>query len=671
MRKGYDLMLAWKPAMLSICLGLLLLAPAAAQVNLRMQDSESPAEPADASSDESFDSADFFPPGITELPETTVEAQFRQQEVSAATRTPRPLQQVASSTTVISGQQLQDQNFAMVAEALRNVPGVDVVRAGPVGGQTSVFLRGTNSQHTKVLLDGIPMNDPSNASRSFAISALALDEIERIEIVRGPQSTLYGTDAIGGVVSIVTRRGEGPLQIQAFGEGGNYGTHREGIRASGGTDLYHYSVGGSYYHTDGFSAAARRLGNTEPDGFRLGTVSSRFGWTPSDNFEVDWVVRWIDSRAELDDASFGLGQPPTDDLFRLYFTQQLFTRVQTTWRLVDDLIETKFAYHVTDFDREDTDDMFPTKFGGQTLFFDWQTNLQLTKNNLLVVGVDYMDESASSFAPFGFPPFTEASQNKSGIYVEDQWQWGDRWFNTVGFRWDQWNTAGSADTYRVTSLYQIHETGTSLHGTIGTGFRAPSLAESLFPFGNVDLQPERSKGWDVGIGQQMFCDQASIDVTYFRNDIRDLILFDLNTFTLENIGQARTHGVEVNSRWNWTEDTVITANYTRTDTLDLETNSPLVRRPRNKGNLGISHHFLDSRAFIDLTAWLVGPRTDSRDGTVILHGYTLVNVAGYYQITPGIQLFSRIDNLLDKDYEQITGYDTGGILAVAGVRGTW
>ncbi|MCH5378333.1 MAG: TonB-dependent receptor plug domain-containing protein, partial [Planctomycetes bacterium] len=359
--------------------------------------------------DATADSAAEAPGLIPELPETTVEAELQQQDVSAPTRTLTPLDQVASSTTVVTGEQLRDQNFAIVAEALRGVPGLDVVRAGPVGGQTSVFLRGANSQHTKVLLDGIPINDPGNAGRSFDFSTLTVDEIDHIEIVRGPQSTLYGTDAIGGVVSIVTRRGQGPLTVQAIAEGGSFGTHREGLRASGGNECINYSLGGSFLQMDGFSAASERLGAIEDDGLRLGTISGRFGWTPSDNVDVDWIVRWIDSRADLDDAPFTLGQPPTDDPWRLYLTKQLFSRIQLTWRTLDDAIEQKISFNLTDYDRQDTDDAFPSDFTGRRQFFDWQANFQLTCNNLLTVGTDYMDESASSFAPTGFPVFAEAS----------------------------------------------------------------------------------------------------------------------------------------------------------------------------------------------------------------------------------------------------------------------
>ncbi len=629
------------------------------------------AEPPAAVAEPPAEAAEEPAEDVTELPETTVEAELQPAEVSAPTRTDTPLSQVASSTTVVTGEQLQNQDFAIVAEALRGVPGLDVVRAGPVGGQTSVFLRGANSQQTKVLLDGIPVNDPSNASRSFDFSTLSVDEIERIEVVRGPQSTLYGTDAIGGVVSIVTRRGEGPLRVQAFAEGGGFGMHREGIRASGGTDCYHYSIGGSFHQADGFSAASERLGATEDDGLRLGNASSRFGWTPTDHFEVDCVVRWIDSRAELDDASFALGQPPTDDPWRLYLTNQLFSRVQLTSRMLDGTIEQKVSLSLADYDRRDTDDAFPSEFAGCSLFFDWQTNLQLTCTNLLTVGFDYMDEDASSFAPTGFPVFAEASQYKSGIYVEDQQQLADRWFTTIGFRWDDWNTAGPADTYRLTSLYRLDETATSFHGTIGTGFRAPSLAENLFPFGNPNLRPERSRGWDVGATQSLLEGRVVVEATYFRNDITDLILFDLNTFTLENIGQARTHGVEVIGRWSVTDDALITANYTRTDTLDADTNAPLVRRPRDKGSVGISSYFLDRRAYADLTMWMVGPRTDTRDGRQVLGGYAVVNAAGYYNLSDRVQLFGRVDNLFQKRYEQITGFSTGGLLAVAGVRCTW
>lgn len=628
-------------------------------------------EPAMAADPAEAAAAEAVPEAIEQLPETTVEGALQPTEVTTPTRTELPLAQVGSRTTVISSEQLQQQGYAIVSDALRDVPGVDVVRAGPAGGLTSVFLRGANSQHTKVLLDGIWVNDPSSASRAFDFSALSVDEIERIEVVRGPQSTLYGSDAIGGVISIVTKRGEGPPTVRALAEGGSFGTHREGVHLSGGTDRYHYAVGGSFFQTDGFSAASERLGNIEDDGLRLGTISSRFGWTPSDSVDVDCVVRWIDSEAEIDDAPFSLGQPPTDDPLRLYLTQQLFSRIQLTWQALDGNLEQRVSLSLADYDRTDTDDAFPTEFGGQNLLFDWQTTLQLTANNVLVAGVDYLDESASSLAPTGFPVFAEASQYKAGLYVDDQFRLSERWFATAGFRWDDYNQAGSAETYRFTSVYALQETGTSFHGTLGTGFRAPSLAENLFPFGNPQLRPERSKGWDVGATQWIVPEQLSVDATYFRNDITDLILFDLATFTLENIGQARTHGVEVVGNWLLPSSTVISASYTRTDTLDVELDSPLVRRPRDKGSLGIYRRFYDQRAFAGLNALLVGPRTDSRDGQVRLDSYTVVNLAGYYDVTQRTRLFLRLDNLFNEHYEEITGYSTAGFAAMAGLRCTW
>ncbi len=613
------------------------------------------------------------PPAAEELPETMVEAELPEdrQVVTTATRTETPLEQLGSSTTVITSQEIESRHYSLVTEALRDVAGVNVVQAGPRGGLTSTFMRGANSQHTKVMLDGIPLNDPSSASRAMDLSMLNIDDVERIEVVRGPQSTLYGTDAIGGVINIITKRGEGPTQVRATAWGGSFGEHREAVNVSGGTEWYNYSLGGSFLDTNGWSAASERLGNTEDDGFRLGSVAGRFGGTLCQGVDVDYIFRWIDSRAEIDDAAFSLGSPPIDDPWRLYLTNDFFQRVQLRWDLLEGAWEQNLAWNMARYDRQDRDDFFPTDYQGTNMLLDWQNNLLLTDKNLLVVGADYLNEDAWSYAPGPFPFEAEATLYKWGIYVEDQLQLAERWFATAGFRWDDYNLAGRADTYRFTSVYRIDATASDLHGSIGTGFRAPSLAESLFPYGNAQLRPERSKGWDVGLTQRLLEGQAELDVTYYRNDISDLILFDLATYTLLNIGQARTHGVEVMGRWNLGSDTVLRAEYTRTDTLDAETDAPLVRRPRDKGSLGISQQLLDDRALVDLSLILVGPRTDSRDGSVRLGEYAVVNLAAHYDLTARVRLFARVHNLLNEKYEEITGYSPGGLAAISGLTCTW
>ncbi len=605
------------------------------------------------------------------VPETTVVGEpgpfpaqpLGENTVVTPTRGETLLSEVGSSVSVITEAQIQQSGQTQVSEILRNIPGVDVVQQGAPGGLTSVFLRGANSQQTKVLIDGIPANDPSNASRSFDFSFLTVDNIEQIEVLRGPQSTLYGSDAIGGVINIITKRGQGPMQVRASVMGGQYGTHREGLNLSGGTDKYHYSFGTSYLQSDGFSSADVRFGNVEDDGVRQGTFSGRFGLTPSENFDLDYVFRYTDIDAMIDDAGF-IG-PPTDNLIRQTRNEAFFNRLQARVGALDGVWDQRIGFNYTDYNRRDTDaGLFGIpQFNGETRMFDYQSNFLLHDSNTFTVGVDYLDEGArDTFTP-------TASQNQASIYFQDQISVRDSWFTTVGFRWDDHSAAGPASTYRITTLYRHPAWQTGFHGTIGTGFRAPSLAEIAFgpPAG---LRPEKSQGWDVGI-EQPVGEHLLLDVTYFRNDFTDLIQFDFNTFTLDNIGRAFSNGIELTGTYQLNPCTTLSGNYVYNFTRDLDTNLELRRRPRNKASLKINRSMLHDRANVNAGLLFFGRRLDSSDGSIYLGEYFLLNLAGTYDWNDHWQLFARLDNVLDQNYEEVWGYGTPGISFYGGVNMVW
>ncbi len=628
------------------------------------------------------------PPEIPEVEETTVVGDTPQpvnppndpgqaQPPNITTTTPdrstTPVSEVGSSVTVITREQIERSGFTNAADVLRGVPGVDVVQQalpgldvvqqGGPGRITTVFIRGANSQQTKVLLDGIPVNDPSNASRLFDFANLTTDNIERIEVLRGPQSTLYGSDAIGGVINIITARGSGPLKIRANTMGGSFGTTNQVANISGGTDLYNYSFGMSFFNNDGFSSAAKQLGNRERDGFNNKTYSGRFGITPAEEFEVDYIFRYIDADADVDDFDFITGLP-FDNFGRRNLTESFFQRVQLRSVLFEGMIEAKAGFNLTNYNRFDTDPgMFvPEQFKGQTRMFDAQVNLQVSDNNTFTVGTDYLNEDAlSSFNPM-------VSQNLAGFYALEKFSVGDRWFSTLGYRFDEQSAAGSAETYRFTNAIDVWETGTTFRGSIGTGFRAPALAENLFAFGNPALRPETSKGWDVGVEQSILDGDVTVMATYFRNDFRNLIIFDLDTFLLENVGNALSSGLEFSSIVHLTDSTSLVGTYTLTDTLDRDTGLELLRRPRNKGSVGIVQYFGEDRAALSMNVLMVGQRRDTRRE---LTGYTVAYMNGYYNLNDYWQLFGRVDNVFDEYYEEVAGFGVANLSAYAGLRLVW
>lgn len=608
---------------------------------------------------------------LPELPETVVPgrasfpaAPLDDNTAITPTRTPTTIGRTGTALTVITAEEIAQREQTSVAEVLRGRVGLDVVRSGGPGGQTSVFLRGANSQGTKVLLDGIPINDPSSATRGFDFSTLDVENIERIEVLRGPQSLLYGSDAIGGVVNIITKRGEGPATATVTGMGGSFGTHRVGANVSGGDDFKYYSLGGSYLGTDGISQASSRNGNTERDGFKNGTLSGRFGVTASDQLNVDYVFRYTDSDAEVDDFDFFTGVP-IDNLIRKNLLNSFYNRVQLQSLFLDGGVEQIVGFSLTDYHRKDTDSgpFIPPIFDGQSRVIDWQMNFLLTDTNTFTAGAQYYAEEASST----FDPL--ATQNTKGVFLQDQWQILENWYTSVGVRWDDNSRAGPAQTYRATTLYTLQPTNTDFHGTIGTGFRAPALAENLFAFGNPNLLPERSKGWDLGATQRFLDNRFSIDATYFRNDFTDLIVFDFNTFSLENIGNSRATGLELTSNWQVVENTNVYANYTLTNTKNLDTGLPLLRRPQDKATVGIDQYFLDRKARIGAYMLYVGQRLDTNNYE--LAPYSVLNLNSSYYVNPRAELFARMDNVTNKFYEEARGYGVPGIAGYAGVNLVW
>ncbi len=570
------------------------------------------------------------------------------QDVVSATRTQISGSQVGSALTVISSEMIRNSGQVEVAEVLRSVAGVDVNRSGGAGQLSSVFIRGANGNQTKVLLDGMSINDVGSAGGAFDFSFLSVDEIDRIEVLRGPQSTLYGSDAIGGVVNIITKRGSGPLRGTASVMGGTYATSREAGAVSGGTDRFYYSLGASYLDTNGFSAASRPPGNVEADGYSNGTISSRLGWNLTENLNVDVVLRHTNAHTGID---FGFGLPQDDP--SSVDQANTFARVQATLTMLDGMWTHRFGGGYTQYDRV-SNAPFGGPFYGRSGRVDWQQDMVLVDADstrwVATSGVDYHEDTARN-ADIG-----NRRQDNLGGFVLLNTSFFDQLYLTGGGRWDDYTFFGSAFTYRTTARWEIPGTSTAAHASLGTGFRAPALAELFDPFvGSVNLRPERSKGWDVGFEQRFADDRLIVDATYFRNDLEDLIIFDFGTFLLENVGSGLASGVELTSLYRLDPRTTLFANYTFTDTRNRDTGLGLLRRPRDKWSLGWNRSLASNRANFALTANYVGDRVDT--GNAINESYWRVDMSGWYRLNDRWRLFSRVDNLLDEDYEETLGFN--------------
>jgi len=617
-----------------------------------------------------------------EVKEEPTAKESTQEIVVTATRIETPSKEIGSSVTVVPNTEIKQKQKRTVLEVLRSVPALDVVQTGGPGATTSIFIRGANSEHTLVLLDGIEMNDPISPGRYFDFANLTTDNIEQIEIIRGPQSTLYGSDAIGGVINIITAKGDGKPSGFVSVEGGSHSTVTERLGFSGGNESINCSLAFSHVDTDGISSANKKDGNDEKDGYENTTVSARLGVTPNEDFEVNFLLRWTDAEAEIDNSG-GMGG---DDPNNTYDSEQLFFRAEARLALFDSLWEQTLGMSLTDHERSyrndvdvaHPDDWSKNTFDSRLLKFDWQHNLHLHETNTLTLGMETEREEGESYyySESAMGPyesiFPEESTRTNGFYLQDQIKLWNSFFTTLGVRSDSHSEFGSEVTYRIASAYLFHETGTRIKGSIGTGFKAPSLYQLHSEYGDETLGAEKSKGWDLGIEQAFFDDRLVLGLTYFNNEFENLINYDSATSLYTNVAEAESDGLEFFASASPTDDLTIRFTYTYTETEDKATDDELLQRARNKAGFDVNYSFLE-KGNVNLEATYVGERDDNDYSTypatrVEMDAYALVNLTASYDITKNIQIFGRVNNLFDEDYEQVTGYGTPRVAGFAGVK---
>lgn len=594
----------------------------------------------------------------------------QQSVVVTATRVEQPLTSVGSSVTVVDQVQLSERQCATMYEALRVVPGLDVVQLGGAAGTVSTFLRGAASEQTLVLVDGVQMNDPAGLGRGADLANMPVQNIERIEVLRGPQSTLYGADAIGGVVNVITKKGAGPFGGEVSAEAGSFNTFNEKAAIRGGTSNYHYSVGIARQDSDGFSNASEKNGNTEKDGYGRTDLSARLGWTPTDEFEASVLMRWNKATYDYDD--FLNGRPVDGD--NQGNTDFLSLYGEGKGKLLDGQWRPRVGGSWVSQNREDTSSMGNSSFDSLLKKLEWQNDLYIGHANILTLGVEAQAESAeSTYESFGYVDhFEEQTARHRSAYAQDILTLGPL-TTTVGGRVDSYDSFGTESTWRMAPSYDVQATGTRVKGSYGTGFKAPSLFQLYSAYGSPELNPESSQGWDAGIEQEVMGDVLLFGATYFENRFDDLIDYDFVTSKYGNVSAAETRGVETFAVAKPAKDLSVRVAYTYTDTENKATGEALKRRPRNKVSLDAAYAFTAKfKGAIGVT--YVGERSDedfATYSTAILDDYVLVNLYASYDVWRNVTLFGRIENLADEDYEPALGYGSPGRAGYGGLKVTF
>jgi vitamin B12 transporter len=596
--------------------------------------------------------------------------------VVSANRAPTPANQVASSVTVITAEQIETQQERSLPDVLREVPGVNLVQSGGPGGATSLFIRGANSNQTKVLVDGIDVSDPTTPNGIFQFQNFLSAGVQQVEVLRGPQSGLYGSDAIGGVVEVITRTGSGPAHITASLEGGSFGTFNQTASLSGSLDRFSYALDLAHLRTTDTPVTPPELlapGEARNnDAYDNQTVAAKLGYKLTDQLDVGLVARYVHSDLHFtSDFDFGAGPDPVQSKS---LADQLFTRATAHLALLDGRFDQTLGLAYTDYRRDDLiPNNPPSPNVGDREKLDWRGDLKITPDEILTLGAErQQDEIVNS-------PITARMTNDAG-FAELRSSIDGRFFNTLSLRYDDSDRFGAAATYRIAPSLLIAETGTRLKASVGTGFKAPTLGELFvsYPafdfFANPSLKPEHSFGYDLGFEQDLAHGRVEFGATYFHNDIKDLIASNDSFTTNVNIGRATTQGVETFIAWRPNAALNLRADYTYTDAEDDILHQELLRRPKDKASLNLG--WRASRR-LSLTASLlyVGAWIDSdRDFTVprlTAPGYATVNLAANYELTGNLALFGRITNLLDRRHQDPIGFLQPGLGVFAGARASF
>lgn len=627
--------------------------------------------------------------------------------VVTAIRQPQPLQRAGSAISIIRAEDIAKSATGSVADLLRGQPGLSIVETGGPGKTSNIQLRGAESRHTLVLIDGIRVNDPSGPASEFDFANLALADVERIEILRGPQSALYGSDAIGGVINIITTRGRGAPRVKLTFEGGSYGTFGTRLSVSGGTRDVSYSFGLLGARANGFSAYGYRLprlaafGPFDKDGFDRLAGNARLSWRVAEGVEIEAGLYAGRTHSGYDAAFAGFGYlpdtpsrskadlingylraivDPTGSMLRHQFT--LFGN--ETRRTIDDVQRYNFGFGLTREDNRFT-------YLGQRYGAEYQGLLRMGSFGSLTFGGGVENETLRSATIPGLNSFNtpeRASYRRSAwnLFALHQITLGDRFDLSFGGRLDHVEGVKTFLTGRATAAYRLPESGTKLRASVGTGAKAPSLFQNFsvfapFRVGDPALRPEESIGFDAGIDQQIWNGRLTLSATVFHNRIRNLIDFDFRRGLPSpfggfrgqyvNVARARTQGLELAADAEIIEGVFrARASYTYLDAIDETTKLRLARRPMHQGKLSFIITPLPNLS-IEPTIHLVGERFSSRNETQKLSPYARLDTRVSYRVNDNLNVYVRAENLTNARYQEVKDYGTTGRAFYAGLNATW
>jgi len=578
--------------------------------------------------------------------------------VVTATRVETPQEEVTTSVTVITAEDIRKQQAETVLEVLRNVPGVDVVQSGSRGDITSVFIRGSNSNQVLVLVDGMEVN--SVTAGSFDFAHLLTDNVERIEVLRGAGGALYGSKAVGGVINIITKKGSGPLQATLSAEGGNGATHREVLGLSGSLRGLRYSFSSSFLKTDGFRSVN--------DDYRNAAVSARLDYELVKDGSLSAIFNMTDTDLGLINNDVSCGAVDRNAREK---DQHLTGRLEWQQKIFPEW-DYRFSIGINQSHELFTDpdaSCFSSKrtlIKPRILSPQFQTNYHLGSAQLITFGFDG-DIREAKFAGIN------ESQHNQAVYLQDQVKLlNERLILVGGIRYDHNEDFGSHWTPSASAAYLFRESGTKLKASYAQGFRAPTFDDLFFPgFSNPNLKPEVSWEINAGIEQRLWQDRGQLELIYFHREVKDLIVF--KGLAPTNLGQTIFDGAEVNLQTQLAFGFWLGGNYTYVNASDR-----LPRRPKHKGSIVLDYQ--DGPLNVSFISHIIGRRPDFDPvmfSSIEKGGYAKFDLASSYALPwrpPGLKqlsLIGKIENLFDRKYEEAAGFRARPLNFLIGLRGVF
>jgi vitamin B12 transporter len=619
--------------------------------------------------------------------------------VVTATRTPQPAALTGESISVVTGADLKNLQTIPLTDALALTPGLTVNRSGEIGQPTTISLRGAETGQTLVLIDGVRINDPSSTDEGAVLGDVLVNNIDRVEILRGPQSTLYGSDAIGGVVNIITKRGgDTPFALEASAEGGSLDTYHLNAAANGTMGNVEYGAAANFYHTNGISVADSRAGNPETDGYTNFGLSENTRIHLSDTVSLDLRGYYTNARDDFDDNSTSFSPPfPVSDS-AAYNTNWLAAGyLGVNFDLFGGLLQNRIAAIATRSDREFFDSAFdpaPNEKDdddrGNGARFEYQGIANFSPTDQFTFGAE---SQRLSFKDVVFDE--RGASTIDSLYGQYQKTFFETVTLTGGMRYDHNSLFGAHTSLKLAGAWQATDT-TTLRANYGDGFKAPTLFEQFSEFNNPDgaLAPETARGWEIGADQSFLGGKARVSLTWFERNTRNLIDFQ-SCFVASppmpecaerpdgfyfNVGRSRARGLEASANAALTDTLALSASYTNMTATDTTPGDPL-----NGFALSRRPHIQDSATLtwtpsadwsVGTSVLHVGHRIDQYDPSqtppeaFIDNAYTLVNLFGSWKMNDQFSLFGRVENLFATRYEPELGYGATGRTFFVGLRAT-